>query len=174
MANNCGRYGSKGQGGHDGIGRHGDWFVIGVEAEYLWHVRRCLYGVSMTDKLPREVTSVLVEEGRDSVTVTWGLGEPVSSGFEYFGYGVDYYGADGNGGKRFGVRFRETTTAYVWDNASATQANYEADSVTVTPGSIVVHYRDADLGLKEIGTIAAFSQVDGNDQQVDLPVTLLR
>ncbi|MFU8947896.1 hypothetical protein ACLRGF_14320 [Mycetocola zhadangensis] len=129
----------------------------------------------MTEKvLPREVTSVLVEEDEGSVTVTWGLGETAASEFKYFGYAVYCYGPDGNGGKRFGVRFREKTTAYGWDHASSTQANYAADSVTATSESIVVHYRDADLGPKEIGTIAAFSHVDGNDQQVDLTVSLLR
>lgn len=129
----------------------------------------------MTDKLlPREVTSVLVEEGDGSVTVTWALGEPVPREFEYFGYAVDYYGLNGNGGKRFGVRFHEKTTAYVWDHSSNTQANYVASSVTASAETIVAHYRDADLGLTEIGTIAAFSHIDGDDQQVDLPVTLLR
>lgn len=129
----------------------------------------------MTEKvLPHQVTSVLVEEDNGNVTVTWGLGEVAASQYEYFGYAVHYYGPDGNGGKRFGVRFQEKATAYVWDHASSTQANYAADSVTATAESIVVRYRDADLGLKEIGMIAAFSHVDGHDQQVDLPVSLLR
>jgi hypothetical protein len=85
-----------------------------------------------------------------------------------------YYTPDGNGGKRFGVRFREKTTAHVWDNASNTQANYHGDSVTTSDASIVVQYRDADLGLTEVGTIAAFSHVNGVDTQVEIPVTLLR
>jgi hypothetical protein len=127
------------------------------------------------DLLPRRVTSVLVEESRDSVTVTWGLGEPVvAPNVEYFGYGVYYYGPDGNGGKRFGVRFHEEITAHVFDNASATQANYHESAVTVTDESISVHYRDADLGLGEVGTILAFSHVNGQDQQVEIPVTLMR
>jgi hypothetical protein len=128
----------------------------------------------MTDKgVPRYVTSVLMEEREDSVVVTWGLGEPVPGGAEYFGFEIYYYGVDGNDGKRFGVRFHDKTTAHVWDNASNTQANYDADSVIVSSNAIVATYRDADLGLKEIGTIAAFSHINGNDIEVALPVTLL-
>lgn len=124
---------------------------------------------------PRYVTSVMVEEDASSVTVTWGLGDPVpTTDVEYFGYELYYYGPDGNRGKRFGVRFHDKTTAHVWDNASSTQANYHSDSVTVSPESIVVHYRDADLGLETVGTIEAFSHVNGVDSQVAVPVTLLR
>lgn len=124
---------------------------------------------------PRVVTSVLVEEDADSVTVTWGLGQPVETAPpEFFGYGIFYYDPNGNGGKRFGVRFSEATTAWVFEHSSATQANYGSDSVTVTPDAVIVHYRDASLGLSEVGTIAAYAHVEGNDHQVDLPVTLLR
>lgn len=125
--------------------------------------------------VPRIVTSVLIEEGTDIVTVTWGLGDPVpSSSPEYFGYGVYYYDPTGNGGKRFGVRFGSEVTAWVFDHASSTQANYVGESVTISDDSVVIQYRDADLGLEEIGTIAAYAHINGVDQQVDLPVTLLR
>jgi hypothetical protein len=87
---------------------------------------------------PRYVTSVLMEETEDSVVVTWGLGDVVPGSVDYFGFEVYYYGVDGNGGKRFGVRFHEKTTAHVWDNASSTQANYEGDNVIVSQESIVV------------------------------------
>lgn len=132
--------------------------------------------VGMTESLvPRVVKSVLVEAANDSVVVTWGLGEPVTeSPVEYFGYGVDYFGVDGNGGKRFGVRFHEKTSAYVFEWSSATQANYEADAVTVGSGVLVVRYNDASIGLTEVGEIHAFSHVNGDDSQLDLPVTLLR
>lgn len=44
----------------------------------------------MTTHTPRTVTSVLAEVGTDSVTITWGLGEPVDVGdVEFFGYGVE-------------------------------------------------------------------------------------
>jgi hypothetical protein len=130
----------------------------------------------MTDQLvPRRVTSVLLEEGADDVTVTWGLEDPISAAeVEYFGYELYFYAPDGNGGKRFGVRFHEKTTAHIWDNTSSTQANYHRDSVITSGDSIVVHYRDADLGLTDVGTIAAFSHVNGVDTQVDIPVTILR
>ena len=111
--------------------------------------------------------------------MTLGLGGPVSAtGVEYFGYELYLYAPDGNGGKRFGVRFHEKTTAHVWDNASSTQASYHSDSdsvsVRTSADSIVVHYRDADLGLTDVGTIADFSHVNGIDAQVDIPVVLLR
>lgn len=128
-----------------------------------------------TVAVPRTVESVLVEQDPESVTVTWGLGEPVNAtAVEYFGYGMYYYDPSGNGGKRFGVRFSRATTAWVFDNASATQANYDAESVTVTPDSVVVRYRDASLGLDEIGTIGAFAHINGDDEQEEIPVTLLR
>lgn len=125
--------------------------------------------------VPRKVTSVLVDEDVDSVTVTWGLGDPVEAQrVEYFGYGLLYYDLMGNGGKRFGVRFSASASAWVFDNESATQANYEADAIAVTPDAVVVRYNDASLGLDEIGTIAVYAHVNGDDAQVDLPVALLR
>lgn len=132
--------------------------------------------VGMTESLvPRVVKSVLVVQENNSVVVTWGLGEPVTtSPVEYFGYGVDYFGVDGNGGKRFAVRFQEEPYAYVFEWSSATQANYDADAVTVGSDVIVVRYDDASIGLTEVGRIQAFSHVNGDDRQWDLPVGLLR
>lgn len=131
----------------------------------------------MTQTLhPRYVTSVLVEEQPDRIVVTWGLGDPVETPAapEYFGYGVDYYGPDGNGGKRLGVRFGDKTTAYIFDWADVNQANYDAESVQVDDDDVVITYRDAGLGVDSIGQIRAFSHVDGIDSQVELPVTVLR
>lgn len=128
----------------------------------------------MTQPVPRYVTSVLVEEGDGSVTVTLGLGDLIPGDVEYFGYGVDYFGPDGNGGKRFGVRFHEKASAHVFEWASATEANYDADSITLVDDRLVVFYRDADLGLPAIGTIRAFSHLNGVDVQTELPVTVLR
>jgi hypothetical protein len=125
---------------------------------------------------PRIVTSVLVEEHPDSVVVTWGLGDRVETPAtpEYFGYGVDYYGPDGHGGKRLGVRFGEKIAAYMFDWSDANQSNYDAVSVAEQGDALVVTYRDAGLGLDEIGQISAYSHVDGVDAQVELPVTVLR
>jgi len=81
--------------------------------------------------VPRYVTSVLVEEADGAVTVTWGLGDVIPGEVQHFGYGVDYFGHDGNGGKRFGVRFHERPSAHVFEWASATQADYEPDSMTL-------------------------------------------
>lgn len=116
---------------------------------------------------------MLVEKRADSVAVTWGLGDVVPGPVEYFGYEVFYYGVDGNGGKRFGARFGEKATAHVWDNASSTQANYDGDCITIEEDSMVVIYRDASLALEEIGTIAAFSHINGQDAQTNLAVALL-
>jgi len=103
-----------------------------------------------------------------------GLGDVIPGDVGHFGYGVDYFGIDGNGGKRFGVRFHEKPSAHVFEWASATQANYEPDSVTLEEDRLVVVYRDAELGLPEIGAIRAFSHLNGIDVQPELPVTLLR
>jgi hypothetical protein len=125
---------------------------------------------------PRYVTSVLVEEHPDRVVVTWGLGDRVSALAtpEYFGYEVVYYGPDGNGGKRLGVRFGEKVAAYIWDNTDLNQSNYDAESVEENPDALVVTYRDAGLGLATIGPITAYSHIDTVDTQAELPVTVLR
>jgi hypothetical protein len=125
--------------------------------------------------VPRYLESVLVEAASDSIVVTWGLGDPIPGGArEFSGYGVYYFDPAGYRGKRLGVRFDRTRSAYVWDNASSTQANYTADAVQVTPEAVVVTFNDASLGLDLVGTIAAYSHTDGADAQVDFPVTLLR
>ena len=125
--------------------------------------------------LPRTVTSVLVEEVAGSVTVTWVLGDPVETRApEYFGYGMYYYNPAGNGGKRFGVRFSAEIAAWIFDNETATQANYLADSVTATTDAVVVHFNDATLGSLEIGTVAAYAHIEAHDEQLEIPVSLLR
>ncbi|MFG6501959.1 hypothetical protein [Microbacterium sp. P05] len=117
------------------------------------------------------MTSVLVEEASQAVTVTWGPGDPViTDAPEYFGYGLYYYNPSGNGG----TRFTESTSAWVFDTASATQANYGPGSATVADDRVVVHFGDASSGLQAIGTIAAYAHIEGRDEQVDIPVTVLR
>lgn len=118
---------------------------------------------------------MLAEVGTDIITVTWGLGEPgIATDIEFFGYGLYYCDPTGNGGKRLGVRFGEAVTAWMFDNASATQANYGASSVSVTEDAVVALFNDASLGLGEVGTILAYAHINGRDTQKDLPVTLLR
>ena len=129
------------------------------------------------DRVPRKLTSVLVEETANDVVVTWGLGEPTQERFEYFGYGLAYYGLDGNGGKRFGVRVSTTreVTAFVFDDESVTQANYTEDAVTLREDAVVVRFRDASIGLPDgIGTISAYSHTDGRDRETDVQVSLVR
>lgn len=129
------------------------------------------------DRVPRKLTSVLVEETADDVTVTFGLGEPSRERFEYFGYGLEYYGLDGNGGKRLGVRVstRPEVTAFVWDNGSSTQSNYTEEAVVLREDAVVVHFRDASIGMPDgIGVITAFSLIDGRDRESDVPVSLVR
>lgn len=106
--------------------------------------------------------------------MTWGLGDIIPGDVEYFGYGVDYYGPDGNGGKRFGVRFHDEPSAHVFEWSSASQANYGPDSVTHDGDRLGVVYRDASIGLPEVGTIRAFSHINGHDMQTELAVGLLR
>lgn len=125
-------------------------------------------------QLPRFVTSVFVEEHDGKVTVTWGLGELIPGDVEYFGYGVDYYGMDGNGGKRYDVQFHEKVSAHVFDWTSSTQANYDSTNVTPIESGLVVSYPDANIGLDKVGMIRAFSHINGQDLQTDLPVTLVR
>ncbi|MFJ2980252.1 hypothetical protein ACIPEP_15480 [Curtobacterium sp. NPDC087082] len=128
------------------------------------------------DRLPRRLTSVLVEETDEDLIVTWGLGEPTGGSFHYFGYGLRYYGVDGNGGKIIGVRVsnKPEVTAFIFDNASATQSNYVEDAVTLREDAIVVRYRDASIGLDEIGIINAYSHTDGYDRDRDAQVSMVR
>ena len=121
---------------------------------------------------PQYLTSVLVEERDGSVTVTLGLGDPIPGEVEYFGYGVDYFGPDGNGGKRFGVRFGSGATAHVFEWSSATQAN--AGSISYLEDGLVIFYPDASIGLEQVGKISAFSHLNGQDVQTGFPVTLIR
>lgn len=120
--------------------------------------------------------SSLEEEHANSTVVTWRLGERIEAPGppEYFGYGVDYYGPDGNGGKRLGVRFGSKVMAFIFDFTDANQSNYVGESIQLLDEGIVASYRDASLGLPEIGHISAFSQVNGDDAQTQLPVTVLR
>jgi hypothetical protein len=125
---------------------------------------------------PRLLVSVVVEAGPDQLVATFDLGEPAPmEEREFSGYGVDYYGPDGNGGKQLGVRHSvaEGWSAHIFEWESATQANYTADAVDVSQAAVIVRYRDATLGLDEVGTVIAFSHVDGDDVQSDVPVTLL-
>lgn len=126
--------------------------------------------------VPRLIESVLVYVLRDAIVVRWILGEEIPGGVgaEFSGYGVAYYGTDGNGGKRLGVRFSREVSAYVWDNASSTHANYAADAVRATPHEVTVTFNDASLGVTEVGTVEAWSHIDGNDVQVNFPVQLTR
>ena len=108
----------------------------------------------MTQPLPRYVTSALVEEGPGWVTVTWGLGDVIPGEVEYFGYGVDYFGLDGNGGKRFGVRFHEKPSAHVFEWSGATEANYEPDSIAYDDDRLVVRTATQTLGYRRSGRSA--------------------
>lgn len=126
--------------------------------------------------VPRLIESVLVYPLPNAIVVRWILGDVIPGGAdaEFSGYGVAYYGPDGYGGKRLGVRFSREVSAYAWDNTRSTQANYNADAVLAESDEVTVTFVDASFGLTEVGTIEAWSHVDGNDVQVDFPVTLVR
>jgi hypothetical protein len=129
----------------------------------------------MPPPLPREVRSILFEEILGGVTVTWTLGELTRArDVDCFGYGVDYTGPNGYGGKRFGVRFDPEASAYVFDWSSATRVNHLPGCVDATPARIVVQYKEACVGLSEIGPVAGYSHVNGADVEVQIPVTVAR
>lgn len=122
---------------------------------------------------PQYLKSVILEEREDSVLVTLALGEEILGDAEYFGYGIDYYGIDGSGGKRFGVRFGNGgVTAPIFEWSSATQAN--AGNVVQLDDGLVIIYPDASLGVDEVGSIHAFTHVNGDDVQTDQEVTVVR
>ena len=126
------------------------------------------------ERLPRYLTSVLVEETEVGVVITWKLGDLVPTpAVLHFGYEVAYSDLDGKGGKRFGVRF-PSPTAFVWDSTSDAHADYEGDHINASDEAIVVYFRDAEIGLREVGAVRASSHVNGIDGQRDFPVALLR
>ncbi len=122
---------------------------------------------------PQYLTSAFVEERDGSVTVTLGLGDEIPVDAEYFGYGIDYYDRDGNEGKRLGVRFGpDGAAALIFEWSSATQAN--AGRISYLEHGIVITYPDASLGLDQIGSIHAFTHVNGDDVQTGQQVTVVR
>lgn len=122
---------------------------------------------------PQYLTSAFVEEREGSLTVTLGLGDVIPGDVEFFGYGIDYYGPDGNDGKRLGIRFgQDGAAALIFEWSSATQAN--AGHVAYLEDSLVITYPDASLGLDEIGSIHAFAHLNGDDVQTGQPVTVVR
>ena len=126
-------------------------------------------------RVPRKLTAVLVEEEANDIIVTWGLGEPTAGRPQYYGYGLAYYGPDGNGGKILGVRVSKTeVTAFMFDNASATQANYTEDAVTLREDAVVVRFRDASIGLDAVGVISAYSHINGVDRETGVQVSMVR
>lgn len=132
------------------------------------------YGRCVTHRQkPQYLTSAMLEERNGAVTLTLGLGDEIPGEVDFFGYGIDYYGPDGNGGKRFGVRFgagEASTLVFEW--SSATQGN--AGSIFYLEDGLMIVYPDASIGMDEIGSIHAFTHVNGDDVQTNQHVTVLR
>ncbi len=123
---------------------------------------------------PRSVTSVLVEEDADNVTVTW-RSVNLSRGrdVEHFGYGLHYFDPTGNGGKRLAsdsasLRPPESSTIQAPCKRTMGQTR-----LPLRTAPFVVRYDDASLGIAEVRTIAAHAHVSGNDVQDD-PAELTR
>lgn len=115
----------------------------------------------------------MLEEREGSVIATFGLGDVIPGDVDFFGYGIDYYGADGNGGKRFGVRFAgDTASPLIFEWSSATQAH--AGHITYLEDGIVIVYPDASIGLAEIGAAYAFAHTNGVDVHTEARVTVVR
>lgn len=108
------------------------------------------------------------------MVLTFTLGDPISGDTEgVTSYGVRYFDADEERGKRLGVRLSETITAYVYDNVTDTQSNYPLSVVQVRESTIVVKFNDASLGVETVGIVDAFSLLGVRDIQNGVPVTLL-
>ena len=130
----------------------------------------------MNASVPRELLTVLVDVGTDSVTATFGLGDAYDLDVapDYFSYGFATVEHDGTPVKRFGVKFGpDKTTAHIYDMTNNTQANYDASHVTDRGTSVVVHFRDASLDTTTVTPLTGFASVEGKDVAIDVPVQVL-
>lgn len=102
----------------------------------------------MNALVPRELLTVFVDVGPDSVTATFDLGDAYELDVapDYFSYGFATVEHDGTSVKRFGVKFSpDKTTAHIYDMTTNTQASYGASDVTDRGTLVVVHFRDTSL-----------------------------
>lgn len=101
---------------------------------------------------PQYLTSAMLEEREGSVIATFGLGDVIPGDVDFFGYGIDYYGADGNGGKRFGVRFAgDTASPLIFEWSSATQAH--AGHITYLEDGLSSSTRTPASGLPRLALL---------------------
>jgi hypothetical protein len=128
----------------------------------------------MTNPTPRELVNVLVEVDANGTTIaTFDLGDPFPSEpvAESFIYDIALVDESGALVKHFAARFSPTqTAAYIFDFASATQANYDSSHVEDAGSSVVVRFPDSSLGTNTLKSITGFGTVNGEDVSVDVPV----
>jgi len=124
---------------------------------------------------PQELLAVHVAPFKTSVSVTFDLGDPYLTGPAQWGaYVLAVRSPDGQNRQDFGVRISKTETkAFIFDFDSATQANYDASRVTITPTSISVDFNDATLDRREPRLLTGFSTVEGENVVTNAPVQLL-
>ncbi|MDO4070357.1 hypothetical protein QKG08_14985 [Clavibacter michiganensis] len=130
----------------------------------------------MNTPAPRELLAVLVDVDECSVAATFHLGERIElgAGAEWFTYGLAVAGRDGGATKHFAVRVSgDQRSAFVFDFASNTQANYDGSHVDVHETSVVARFPDATLGLNWAGSLTGFSTIEGDDVTVEAPVQVL-
>lgn len=124
--------------------------------------------------LPRYLTSVLVEETEVGVVITWKLGDLVPTpAVLNFGYEVVCADLGGKGNRRFGVRF-PSPSAYMWDSESDVHTDYEGEHINASDDAVIVYFRGADIGPREVGLVRGSSHINGIEGQRDFPVVLLR
>lgn len=125
---------------------------------------------------PRALTSVMLYAVTDDVSLTWILGEPLAKdAWGFVSYGVTTFDADGAPYRGFGVKqyADALTTAYVFDHASTSQANYDDKYIAESASTIFALYVGAALHPRQVASAAAWVNVDGDDVVTDIPVTIL-
>jgi hypothetical protein len=130
----------------------------------------------MPTPTPRELVNVLVDVDVDGIVATFDLGDalPAEPVAEWFTYGIALVDESGALVKHFAVRFSPTqTAAFMFDFASATQANYDASHVEDAGSLVIVRFPDSSLGTGTVKSITGFCTVSGEDVSVDVPVQLL-
>ncbi|OIH94183.1 hypothetical protein BIU92_07060 [Curtobacterium sp. MCBA15_003] len=118
-----------------------------------------------------------VDVDANGIVATFDLGdafpaEPVANRFTY---GIALVDESGALVKHFAVRFSPTqTAAFIFDFASATQANYDASHVDDAGTSVVVRFPDSSLGTDAVKSVTGIGTVNGENVSADIPVQLLQ
>ena len=124
--------------------------------------------------LPK-LESVVVEQDEHGVVITYELVVALEHiVFDTMMVGVAVIAPDRALAKHFAVKFFASAepAVFVFDFASATQANYRAEQLETAGRTLVVRYPDSSLGVHRNGELYGFTTLNGEDIITRKAVTL--